>query len=239
METKTPKSAETRARIQNVAVELFARNGYRGTTMRSIAAASGLSLGNAYYYFPSKEDAVLGHDEDAHFPEDLVAEFLGNTGDVTLLQALRTYAQRSGERLALTREEFGQLHAVMQREPEILARFFGESIEREREFAALIARREGLEPDDSRALLAWSPTDNGNTLFVNGEAWDLGPQLGGLLEEICTVRRLGCERLAPYLEDDEHAAIALLQRLIALVKRNDRIAGLITGMRITQEGIDP
>ncbi|MBM6621868.1 TetR/AcrR family transcriptional regulator [Micrococcaceae bacterium RIT802] len=58
METKTPKSAETRARIQNVAVELFARNGYRGTTMRSIAAASGLSLGNAYYYFPSKEALV-------------------------------------------------------------------------------------------------------------------------------------------------------------------------------------
>lgn len=58
METKTAKSAETRTRIQNAAVELFARNGYRGTTMRAIAAESGLSLGNAYYYFPSKEDLV-------------------------------------------------------------------------------------------------------------------------------------------------------------------------------------
>ena len=71
-----------------------------------------------------------------------------------LLEALRTYALRSGERVALTREELAQLHAVMQREPEILARFFGESIEREREFAALIARRESMEPADPRALLA-------------------------------------------------------------------------------------
>lgn len=58
MEPKTTKSAETRSRVQKAAVKLFVRDGYRATTMRAIAAESGLSLGNAYYYFPSKEALV-------------------------------------------------------------------------------------------------------------------------------------------------------------------------------------
>ncbi|WP_372698565.1 TetR/AcrR family transcriptional regulator [Arthrobacter sp. JSM 101049] len=60
MDTKTEKSAATRQRIQNAALQLFLRDGYRATTMRAIAAESGLSLGNAYYHFASKEDLVHG-----------------------------------------------------------------------------------------------------------------------------------------------------------------------------------
>lgn len=58
MDPKTGKSAATRARIQKAALELFSRDGYQATTMRAIAAESGLSLGNAYYHFGSKEDLV-------------------------------------------------------------------------------------------------------------------------------------------------------------------------------------
>ncbi|WP_417219528.1 TetR family transcriptional regulator [Arthrobacter sp.] len=58
MEPRTRKSAQTRARLQSAAVKLFARDGYRSTTMRAIAAESGLSIGNAYYYFPSKDALV-------------------------------------------------------------------------------------------------------------------------------------------------------------------------------------
>lgn len=148
------KRRATRASICSVARELTATGGLSGFTIDELCERVGISRRTFFNYFPSKEDAVLGHDDDAHFPEDLVAEFLASAGEEPLLEALRTYALRSGERLALTREEFAQLHAVMQREPEILARFFGESIEREREFAALIARREDMEPTDPRSLLA-------------------------------------------------------------------------------------
>lgn len=58
MDPKTGKSAATRTRIQNAALDLFSRDGYQATTMRAIAAESGLSLGNAYYHFESKEDLV-------------------------------------------------------------------------------------------------------------------------------------------------------------------------------------
>ncbi len=56
---KTQKAEQTRQRIQDSALELFASKGYEGTTMRDIAARSGCSLGLAYRYFSGKEEMVL------------------------------------------------------------------------------------------------------------------------------------------------------------------------------------
>lgn len=51
-----PKKSElTRRRVLDRALRLFREHGVEGTTMRDIADAAGLSLGAAYYYFPSKE----------------------------------------------------------------------------------------------------------------------------------------------------------------------------------------
>lgn len=59
-ETDSPpsKSARTRARISAAAVESFIERGYSDTTMRLIAERAGVSVGNAYYYFPSKNHLV-------------------------------------------------------------------------------------------------------------------------------------------------------------------------------------
>ncbi len=54
------RGQETRQRIVDVALELFREHGYDGTTMRMIAKEAGVSLGNAYYYFSSKDDLILG-----------------------------------------------------------------------------------------------------------------------------------------------------------------------------------
>jgi AcrR family transcriptional regulator len=53
------RGQETRRRIIDVALDLFREHGYDGTTMRMIASGAGVSLGNAYYYFDSKEKLVL------------------------------------------------------------------------------------------------------------------------------------------------------------------------------------
>lgn len=53
------KSEATRMRILDVALDLFRTRGFEETTMRGIAAAAGVSLGSAYYYFESKEDLVM------------------------------------------------------------------------------------------------------------------------------------------------------------------------------------
>src|ERR1700761_4635866 len=62
----SPKKAEaTAARILDVALDLFRRQGFEATTMRGIAAEAGVSLGSAYYYFEAKEDLVMAFYERA------------------------------------------------------------------------------------------------------------------------------------------------------------------------------
>jgi AcrR family transcriptional regulator len=54
------KSEQTRALILETALRLFRERGYDRTTMRAIAEEAGVSVGNAYYYFASKEHLVQG-----------------------------------------------------------------------------------------------------------------------------------------------------------------------------------
>ncbi|NWF30902.1 TetR family transcriptional regulator [Streptomyces sp. PKU-EA00015] len=59
-EAKAPKSEQTRTLILETALRLFQERGYDRTTMRAIAKEAGVSVGNAYYYFGSKEHLVQG-----------------------------------------------------------------------------------------------------------------------------------------------------------------------------------
>jgi AcrR family transcriptional regulator len=52
------KAAATRGRILEAALELFRERGYEAATMRAISERAGVSLGNAYYYFGSKEHLI-------------------------------------------------------------------------------------------------------------------------------------------------------------------------------------
>src|SRR5437899_245384 len=66
--SKTPKGARTRAAILEAALALFDQRGYEATTMRAVAERAGVALGNAYYYFESKEHLIQAfyarsHDE--------------------------------------------------------------------------------------------------------------------------------------------------------------------------------
>ncbi|MFE3260245.1 TetR/AcrR family transcriptional regulator [Nocardia sp. NPDC059229] len=59
-EPATARGEETRQQIIDAALRLFEQNGYTKTTMRAIAGEAGVSVGNAYYYFTSKEHLVQG-----------------------------------------------------------------------------------------------------------------------------------------------------------------------------------
>jgi AcrR family transcriptional regulator len=54
----TAKSGQTRQLVADVALRMFREVGFAKTTMRAIAAEAGISVGNAYYYFASKDDLV-------------------------------------------------------------------------------------------------------------------------------------------------------------------------------------
>jgi AcrR family transcriptional regulator len=55
---------DTRARIQQVAVELFTEHGYEGTSLREIAERLDVTKAALYYHFKSKEDIVRSLVED-------------------------------------------------------------------------------------------------------------------------------------------------------------------------------
>lgn len=55
---------DTRARIQQVAIELFTEHGYEGTSLREIAERLDLTKAALYYHFKSKEDIVRSLVED-------------------------------------------------------------------------------------------------------------------------------------------------------------------------------
>ena len=83
---KTPRSEATRARIVEAALHLFRENGYDRTTMRAIAKEAGVSVGNAYYYFSSKEQLVQG------FYDRLAEKHAEHSADV--LRTERDFAAR-------------------------------------------------------------------------------------------------------------------------------------------------
>ena len=52
------KSEDTRRKISEIALASFQERGFEQTTLRLIAAEAGISVGNAYYYFPTKNHLV-------------------------------------------------------------------------------------------------------------------------------------------------------------------------------------
>ena len=64
--TKTAKGEQTKALILTTALEMLHERGYEQTTMRAIAQKAGLSLGNAYHYFGSKDHLIQAFYHDLH-----------------------------------------------------------------------------------------------------------------------------------------------------------------------------
>ncbi|MET3983393.1 AcrR family transcriptional regulator [Streptomyces sp. PvR034] len=80
---KAPKSEHTRTLILETALKLFQERGYDKTTMRGIAKEAGVSVGNAYYYFESKEHLVQGfYDRIGSSHQAAVRPILENESDL-------------------------------------------------------------------------------------------------------------------------------------------------------------
>jgi AcrR family transcriptional regulator len=91
--TKTLKGDQTKALILETALEMFSERGYDQTTMRAVAQKANVSLGNAYYYFRSKEyliQAFYQRLHDAHLAAALPALENEKTLKARLLTVMRT-----------------------------------------------------------------------------------------------------------------------------------------------------
>ncbi len=50
---------ENKDKLLKTAIDLFAAKGFKGTSIRDIAQAMGMSISNIYHYFGSKEGLML------------------------------------------------------------------------------------------------------------------------------------------------------------------------------------
>jgi AcrR family transcriptional regulator len=97
-DSATAKGEQTRELILSTALRLFREQGYGKTTMRAIAAEAGVSVGNAYYYYSSKEhlmQAYYDHLQELH--REAVAEILADEKSFTkrLTGVLRSWLEVS------------------------------------------------------------------------------------------------------------------------------------------------
>lgn len=71
--TRQRRRGNTRQRIQDVALELFAEQGYEKTSLREIAEHLDVTKAALYYHFKTKEEILVGIFEDLSRPmEDLI-----------------------------------------------------------------------------------------------------------------------------------------------------------------------
>ncbi len=66
--TKQQRRGNTRQRIQDVALELFAEQGYEKTSLREIAERLGVTKAALYYHFKTKEEIIVSLFEDLTRP---------------------------------------------------------------------------------------------------------------------------------------------------------------------------
>jgi AcrR family transcriptional regulator len=94
MATPQVRRSDTRQRIQEVALELFAEQGYEKTSLREIAEHLDVTKAALYYHFKTKEDILISVAKDLAGPvDDLIAWAAGQPRTLaTKREILRRYS---------------------------------------------------------------------------------------------------------------------------------------------------
>jgi len=177
------KGIAKREEILAVALDVIARHGYRGASVREIADAVGLSQAGLLHYFGSKDelftailvkrDEVDNADNTGDMLEDLV-RIVAHNAEVPGLVHL--FAQLSIEAADPThpahdffRERYGFLRRVL--------------AERIRAGQADGSLRPGLDPERTAAIII-AATDGLQTQFLLDPTVDMAAELAALLGEL-------------------------------------------------------
>ncbi|MBT2405695.1 MULTISPECIES: TetR/AcrR family transcriptional regulator [unclassified Streptomyces] len=93
-----PRRGNTRQRIQDVALELFAEQGYEKTSLREIAERLEVTKAALYYHFKTKEDIIISLFDDLTRPIDELIEWA--QGQPRTLEMKREVLRRYSEAIA-------------------------------------------------------------------------------------------------------------------------------------------
>ncbi|MGW7330723.1 TetR/AcrR family transcriptional regulator [Streptomyces sp. NPDC054840] len=92
------RRGDTRQRIQDVALELFAEQGYEKTSLREIAERLEVTKAALYYHFKTKEDIIISLFEDLTRPIDELITWA--EGQPRTLETKREVLRRYSEAMA-------------------------------------------------------------------------------------------------------------------------------------------
>lgn len=147
------KRAATRSAVTALARAFTAERGLNGYTVEEVCEAVGISRRTFFNYFPTKEDAVIGHVAgdipNVHVEEFVAggAAFLDGEISPTLFHDLVQLSLHLAEEITASEEDTRQLIDVLKKEPQLILKIIGVTEQREAQFARDVARREGVAPD--------------------------------------------------------------------------------------------
>lgn len=157
-QTKTQKGEQTKALILNTALEMLRERGYERTTMRAIAKEAGVSLGNAYHYFGSKDELIQAFYQQTH-EEHLSRSNRGLRQESSLKERLLSVMRMKIATLEPYHEFAGVLFKTAADPRSPLNPFAAESDPVRKEsiklFQSLVAETKARIPNDLRAELPY------------------------------------------------------------------------------------
>jgi AcrR family transcriptional regulator len=139
------KKAETRAALQDAALELADRHGLDKVSVEAIADEAGVSPRTFFNYFTSKEDAVLGISPAE--PSPLVDHLRSRPADEPPLTSMHHALLASTERLQQDPDRWVLRRRLVQRHPGLAAKYAARLADMEQDMVVVIADRLGLDPE--------------------------------------------------------------------------------------------
>jgi AcrR family transcriptional regulator len=142
------KKQQTREKIAQVALRLFAERGYDHTTLAEIAEAANVAPRTIFAYFESKEDILLCAERS--FLDDLKRRLDERAAGTTTVDALREFLSQ----IPPQDEDDLLRKKVMSENPELKMKAHAGHTRLEPMLAESIAKDLGAAPDDLQPMLA-------------------------------------------------------------------------------------
>jgi AcrR family transcriptional regulator len=139
------KKQATRQAIHEAAFALVDEHSLSGVTVEAISDRAGVAPRTFWYYFSSKEDAVL--DRDPARPEALRAALVARPADEEILTALRRVLDDDLAGRVVDRARALRRGVLVRREPQLMAAVAATFDEIEQALVRAVSERMGLDPD--------------------------------------------------------------------------------------------
>jgi AcrR family transcriptional regulator len=144
------KSGRSRQHILDAALQLFAHHGYRATSVREIAEAAGVSIGNVYHHFGDKESIFRTLlDDYAAIADSRRFPFVRAMGSGVFPDNLEQLGAAARESVRQFRDYFALIYVdVIEFDGTHIRRFYGEMPQR----IASLLERSGSTDDVRKRL---------------------------------------------------------------------------------------